>query len=170
MSCGASEVVSMVCVVGGVHESAAEDDERAIISCSELSRRPTRRMGPPPTNHHMGVPVAARNRRLLTREHRSFRAAAKLSRQHNHGRSLHIEPAARPLPSGRRPRRHARDPANPHHQLYRRVRLPRLVLAAEGLIGHSVSERAARRGRNRPVAHATRATCALRFFPVRGER
>ena len=47
MSCGASEVVSIVCV-GGVHESAAEDDERAIISCSELSRRPTRRMGPPP--------------------------------------------------------------------------------------------------------------------------
>ena len=167
MSCGASEVVSIVCA------SEASTSQLLRTMSAQSSRAASSRVGQPDAWGRlpiMEVPVAARNRRLLTREHRSFRAAAKLSRQHNHGRSLHIEPAARPLPSGRRPRRHARDPAHPHHQLYRRVRLPRLVLAAEGLIGHSVSERAARRGRNRPVAHATRATCALRFFPVRGER
>ena len=88
-----------MCVRRRRPRSAAEDDERAIISCSELSRRPTRRMGPPPTNHHMGVPVAARNRRLLTREHRPFRAQqpsfrastimdAPFTLSPQHGRSL----------------------------------------------------------------------------------
>ena len=81
--------------VGGVHESAAEDDERAIISCSELSRRPTRRMGP---RTIMEVPVAARNRRLDARtsvpraQQPSFRAStimdAPFTLSPQHGRSL----------------------------------------------------------------------------------
>ena len=81
--------------VGGVHESAAEDDERAIISCSELSRRQPHAAD----LAIMEVPVTARNRRLLTREHRSFRAQqpsfrastimdAPFTLSPQHGRSL----------------------------------------------------------------------------------
>lgn len=81
--------------VGGVHESAAEDDERAIISCSELSRRPTRRMGPP--NHHGGAHCSAKSKTSdanigPSAQQPSFRAStimdAPFTLSPQHGRSL----------------------------------------------------------------------------------
>ena len=98
MSCGASEVVSIVCA------SEASTSQLLRTMSAQSSRAASSRVGQPDAwgrrrRTIMEVPVAARNRRLLTREHRSFRAAAKLLRASTimdapftlspqHGRSL----------------------------------------------------------------------------------